>query len=104
MSRVMSIADNLKSLRSAKGWSQARLAKEAGVSQQLVSQLERGLYNSTKALPDLARALACSVHDIDEHYAPDQDEAWVIDFMAGRDPAEKQNIRRSLESFFPKRR
>lgn len=34
--------ENLKRLRMAKGWSQTRLAKESGVSQTYISELEAG--------------------------------------------------------------
>lgn len=36
----MSLAENLKNLRTAKGYSQAELAKFVGVSQQTISQVE----------------------------------------------------------------
>ena len=36
----MSLAENLRSLRTAKGYSQAELAKFVGVSQQTISQVE----------------------------------------------------------------
>jgi transcriptional regulator with XRE-family HTH domain len=38
------------------------------VSQQLVSQIERGENVSTKYLPQIARALKCQVGDIDPSY------------------------------------
>ncbi len=57
----MGLAQNLRREREAKGWSQAKLAKQAGVSQQLISQIERGIPGSTKALPQLAFALQISV-------------------------------------------
>lgn len=36
----MSLAENLRNLRTAKGYSQAELAKFVGVSQQTISQVE----------------------------------------------------------------
>lgn len=65
----MSIKDNLKRLRADKKISQVGLARLSGVSQQLISQLENGLNNSTKSLPDLARALGVSVSEIDPTYS-----------------------------------
>ncbi len=53
------------------GLSQAGLAAKAGVSQQLISQLERGVNTTTKELPAIAYALGVAVHEIDEDYAPD---------------------------------
>lgn len=64
----MSIAENLKRIRKQRGFSQAQLAEASGVAQQLISQIENGKNNSTKRLPELAKALGCAVHDIDENY------------------------------------
>jgi phage repressor protein C with HTH and peptisase S24 domain len=63
-----SIAENLTATRKAAGMSQVDLATASGVSQQLISQIERGSNLSTKHLPALARALGCAVSDLDEAY------------------------------------
>lgn len=63
-----SIAENLKRLRAEAELSQAALAEKAGVSQQLISQLERNVNSSTKELPAIAQALGAPVHEIDEAY------------------------------------
>lgn len=68
---MATISENLKRIRALKKMSQAALASAAGVSQQLISQLERGVNVSTKELPAIAFALGVSVHEIDEAYAPD---------------------------------
>lgn len=65
----MGVAENLKRLRKKADLSQAELAKKAGVAQQLISQLERGINVSTKKLPDIARVLGASAGEIDENYA-----------------------------------
>lgn len=65
----MGIKENLKRIREAKGFSQPRLAKESGVSQQLISRLENGVDLTSKRLPELARALGVPVHEIDENFA-----------------------------------
>lgn len=49
--------------------SQPALAKASGVSQQLISQLERGENVKTTRLPDLARALSVALDDLDESYS-----------------------------------
>lgn len=67
----MGIPENLKRLRQREGVSQKRLAEKAVVSQQLISQLERGENVSTKKLPDIARALNATVFEIDESYSQD---------------------------------
>lgn len=65
----MGIAENLKRLRKEAGLSQPALARASGVSQQLISQLERGENVTTTRLPDLARALSASLDELDESYA-----------------------------------
>ena len=47
------------------------------MSQQLISQLERGEWRSTKNLPALAEALGCSVFDLDERYTPDTEDGII---------------------------
>lgn len=65
------IGENLRRLRKLAGLSQTALAAKAGVSQQLISQLERGENEKTLELPALAGALGVGVHEIDEDYTPD---------------------------------
>lgn len=65
------IAENLKTLRKSKKLSQVQLAELAGVSQQLISQIERGVNQTTKELPVLAQALGVGVYEIDPAYTPD---------------------------------
>ena len=62
------IAENVTCRRKDAGLSQTELADVSGVSQQLISQIERGVNLSTKYLPALARALRCSVSDLDEDF------------------------------------
>ena len=64
----MTIGNRLQILRTAKGMSQPQLARAAGVSQQLISQIEKGRNISSKALPALASALGCSIWDIDPRF------------------------------------
>jgi transcriptional regulator with XRE-family HTH domain len=66
----MGIPENIKALREAAGLSQTQLAKLARVSQQLISQLERGENTTTKYLPQIARALGKTVADLDPSFAP----------------------------------
>ena len=67
--RAMSIAENVKRIRNKAGLSQPGLAKLAGVSQQLISQIENEKNTSTKALPRIAKALGVPVAEIDPSYA-----------------------------------
>jgi transcriptional regulator with XRE-family HTH domain len=66
----MGIPENLKRLREREGLSQTGLAKKAGVSQQLISQLEREENVTTKKLPEIARALNATIQEIDPNFAP----------------------------------
>ncbi|MGE0584147.1 MAG: XRE family transcriptional regulator [Flavobacteriaceae bacterium] len=62
------MGENLRRLRVAAKLSQAALAERAGVSQQLISQIEANTNKSTKELPAIAFALGVAVHRIDEEY------------------------------------
>lgn len=73
----MSIKDNLRRIRESKGFSQSRLSKESGVSQQLISRLENGVDITSKRLPELARALGVAVHEIDENFAGGDDPDFI---------------------------
>ena len=68
-SGAMGIPENIRTLREAAGYSQAKLAAKAKVSQQLISQLERGENLTTKYLPQIAQALGKTVTDIDPSFA-----------------------------------
>lgn len=99
----MGIKENLKRIREAKGFSQPRLAKESGVSQQLISRLENGVDQTSKRLPELARALGVPVHEIDENFASDdeRDLAELIELLRVADPDIKQAISVLLRSRKP---
>lgn len=77
----MSIASNLAALRNKAGLSQTGLAKKAGLSQQLISQIENGVNRGTTKLPLLAKALGCSVEDIDPDYFVISDDATKADVV-----------------------
>lgn len=65
------VGENLRSIRKLKKLSQVKIAELSGVSQQLISQIENGINESTKELPALAQALGVGVHEIDPAYTPD---------------------------------
>ena len=54
---------NLKKLRQQKGWSQEKLAREAGISYQTLIKIERGYIKNPKleTLIKLSRALGVSI-------------------------------------------
>lgn len=61
----MGFANNLKTYRERKGFTQADLGKVLGVTQGVVSfwEIGRNLPEASK-LPDLARALGCTVDEL----------------------------------------
>lgn len=66
----MGIAENLRRFREGAGLSQDQLADEARVSQQLISQIERGENLTTKKLPQIAHALGKPVFELDPNFSP----------------------------------
>jgi len=57
---------NLKKLRNKKGWTQERLAREAGISYNTLIKIERGGIRNPKleTLIKLAKALSVSIDDL----------------------------------------
>ena len=57
---------NLKGYRNKKGWSQEKLAREAGVSYQTVIKIERGYIRSPRldTILKIAKALGVSLDDL----------------------------------------
>jgi putative molybdopterin biosynthesis protein len=62
---ILKFSNNLKSLRTQKGFSQGELAVRAGITRQAVSSIELNLYLPTTAVAlHLASVLACRVEDL----------------------------------------
>ena len=58
-------ADNLKTLRRARGLSQEELARKVGVRRETIGNLENGRYNpSLKLAMDIAKVFNTTVEDI----------------------------------------
>lgn len=58
-------ADQVRTLRKAKGWSQEELADRAGIHRTFVSQIERATKRSTiDTVEKLAKALGVSCGDL----------------------------------------
>jgi len=71
----MNVSSKLIRLRQARGWSQSRLAKESGISQSFISQIEAGTYSVTVAtLEKLCAALRVTLA---EFFAPDGGEEAI---------------------------
>lgn len=65
--------DAFKAARKAKDLSQSALAKQAGVSQQLIGQLERGEVLSTQKIYRIAKALGVPARHLDHEIAEGED-------------------------------
>lgn len=62
----MSISENIIKYREQKGWSQQKLAKEAGISQASIHYWEKGeRIPKSKSIAQLASALSVNYNDID---------------------------------------
>lgn len=67
----MKIAGEVRKIRIAKGMTQAGLAKRMGVSQQVVSRIEKGYENSSlSTLGKIAEHLGCDIEFNLKHYIP----------------------------------
>jgi putative transcriptional regulator len=61
----LSIANRLKELRLARGWTQEQLASAVGVSRQSINSIERNRYVPSLELAlTFARVFACPTDDI----------------------------------------
>jgi transcriptional regulator with XRE-family HTH domain len=87
MDQDQGVGREVKRLREAKGWSQTKLAVEAGMSVSGISMIENGHRNlSTTTLAKLAKALGVGVRDLfplEQVPLPSLDhrhgfDAWVV--------------------------
>ena len=61
----MSVGDNIRRLRESKNITQAYLAEQAGITQAMLCQIERGTKNpSLQVGREIAHLLNCSVDDL----------------------------------------
>lgn len=65
----MAMSETLKRLMQAKGWTESRLAREAGVSQPTINAIVSGKQRSSRAMPQIARALGVPLPEIDPNFA-----------------------------------
>ena len=76
--RVSGVGQEIKRLREARGWIQAKLAVEAGMAPSAVNQIENGKRSpSANSLNKLARALEVEVRDLfplDQASLPDLED------------------------------
>lgn len=99
-------------LREAKGWSQTKLAEEAGIARSYLSEIESGKKPAnTHRLEAISRALDVSVQDLfsDDQVIPDLAE-FIEDFCAlppefrERMRAEAREIRAMLQQAHGRKR
>ncbi|RWO34765.1 MAG: XRE family transcriptional regulator [Mesorhizobium sp.] len=100
------LAENLKRIREAvrPRLSQSKLAKLAGVSQQLISQIENGENTTTKELPKLAKALHVGIAELDENFVPTaatDDEEDVLARYRIASKRRKELVRELLHELAP---
>ena len=75
----MSLGTRIRERRKANAWSQAKLAEESGISQQMLSKLERGVAFGTTEIVALARALEVSAKWLETGEGPMQDAPLAAD-------------------------
>jgi len=66
----MSIGSRIKEARTALGWSQVKLAEEAGVTQSAIGNIESGTRQRPRELVSIARALQVSPEWLETGEAP----------------------------------
>jgi XRE family aerobic/anaerobic benzoate catabolism transcriptional regulator len=99
---LMRLGDRTRRLRARSGLTRRELAKEAGVSERHLANLETGVSNpSVQILRQLAGALSCSIAEIvgDEG---DESADWrlIRDLLRSRSPKELADARRALTDHF----
>lgn len=78
--------------------SQSELAKAAGVSQQLIGEIERGRSKTTKAIYKLAAAMYVSAHTLDPDIPTLDDELQEIMVQITQLPPDQAKlVRRTLK-------
>ena len=84
------MVSKIRQFRQAKGMSQRKLAKELGVCESYMSEIENGRkFASFKALSRLSKIFACDIQElIDDQLAARQKRVEVEDFMESIENAE----------------
>lgn len=89
-----------KSARAAADLSQGDVGKRAGVSQQLIGEIERGATRSTKAIYRIARAMNVKAYELDDELPRPLDE-WEEAVYNARELDEntQRTILRNLQDY-----
>lgn len=103
----MSLGTRIRERRKAVGWSQAKLSDESGISQQMLSKLERGVAFGTTEIVDLARALKVSVDWLETGEGPmlvDEttlEDREIIEEIKSFSPEERPFVRMAIKAMLP---
>lgn len=105
--RGMNLGTRIREQRKAKGWSQAKLAEESGISQQMLSKLERGKAFGTTEIVDLARALQVSPQWLESGEEPmqaqeiTQADREIISEIHTFDPESQKLVYGTIKAMLP---
>lgn len=92
--------DKFKAARVAAGLSQSRLAKVAGVSQQLIGEIEAGRSRTTKSIYKIAEALNIKAYELDDEIpAPGPDWDNAVNELRELSPEEQEFALKNLRDF-----
>lgn len=102
----MSLGTRIRECRKAAGWSQAKLSDESGISQQMLSKLERGKAFGTTEIVQLARALKVSPQWLETGDEPmldtiSPDERELLEEYRQLDPAKRPVARLTIRAMLP---
>ncbi len=103
----MKLGDRIRERRKAAGWSQAKLSTESGISQQMLSKLERGVAFGTTEIVPLARALGVSPKWLETGEGPMQgddltpDEKEFLEAYRSLEPEKRPVAQMTLRAMLP---
>lgn len=92
--------EKFRAARAAAKLSQTKLAKAAGVSQQLITEIEAGRTRSTKSIYKLAKALNMKAHELDDDIpAPSAEWEETMNEVTELAPEDQEYALRNLREF-----
>ncbi len=99
---IVRLGDRVRRLRARAGLTRKELAREAGVSERHLANLESGIGNpSLLILRQIARAFHCGICDLlDDTAGGSADWPLIRDYLVGRSPEELIRARQALMSLF----
>ena len=90
--------DRMREAREARGWSQADLAREVGIKQPTISDIERGKAESSQYIMKICRVLEIAPPVF---FEGDLDKRWRTagEFLRTRSPDVFEQLLKTAESF-----